>query len=807
MSNEALNDVIFEIKTKLPEYITDIRGKKITSTGHFKCPITYNHKHGDLTPSCHIDTKDGIGVWWCHTCQVGGTIYDLLYYEEHMPIDGPGFIQATSYLAQKLGIFIDNSILMDADYSKYAKDSGTTEIYQDVEKYLLEHGSPIESLGDEDFGRGYSSIQAEDIIKMVPMGSVSNEELFDYLIDKYGETFKATNLYQHNKPNTVFGKNTLTISYRNQHGIPIRFIGRYRNSYLTSSMENDMKIPKYIQTGGLFGKIKEVPFLMDVAQDAISKSKKVNITEGEFDGLAMQLMGFKNTIAARGVSITERFIDILFRMKVNDVTLILDNDIAGLNSIMRYYKYFMENEMALFVLPITLGYDPDRYIREGQSLELSDRIDAVEYLLKNHRDFVDPLLPDTVRYRNCIAFIAENVPLHAYQQKYADEILNPVFGFYGDVIFMDIKNYTMGLETKDIRVKKIQEGVESVKQLPIMDRINKYESSAEELRSIISEKGTGIVNNTYNTYRAIKRSDIKLPTKLSTGDRDFDDQCTLLTSTVSVWAGWPSNGKTSIIRNIAKRILASNNKPELMLDPFILHLSLDDDDRNTILNYTAMTIGTAPYLIRKAFEEKRWDKNPQFTKFDDELEELFKKNIHIFGSKDCSDVSSAGRLMNQLQSAYPGRTMITIVDALNNFVDFNKENQIAAAEAAVRDLKRYAVRYDSHVAIVAHFKKHPGENRRPRLSDLKGTSFLEHEAQNIFLMYMDMHYNKNESTMSWSDEKDDYIRRPVIEVNIAKDKNHEAAMVLPYNFDTTTLLTHTPNGTDMDRYREVLDKI
>jgi len=392
--------------------------------------------------------------------------------------------------------------------------------------------------------------------------------------------------------------------------------------------------------------------------------------------------------------------------------------------------------------------------------------------------------------------------MHAYQQKYAENILSPSFGFHGDIIFADIKNYTLGLETKDVRVRKIHDEVESVKQAPVMDRINKYEKAAEELRSIISEKGTGIVNNTYNTYRALKRSDITLPTKLMTGDIDFDDGCTLLTSTVSVWAGWPSNGKTTVIRNIAKRIREFNKE---QYDPFIIHLSLDDDDRNTILNYTAMNTLIPPYILRKRFEEKSWEGSDDSDSFDEDIEEMFKNNIHVFNAIACPDVASAGRIMNIMKTIYPSRTMIVVVDALNNFVDFNKENQISAAEAVVRDLKRYAVRYDAHIAIIAHFKKHPGITRRPMLSDLKGTSFLEHEAQNIFLMYMETHYHKNDANMVWFDN--DMRKRPTIEINIAKDKNHEAALVLPYNLDPSTLLIHSPSVDDMARYTVVLDKL
>ena len=38
MAADVLNEVIHDIKMRLRDYVTDVRGKKITSTGHFKCP-------------------------------------------------------------------------------------------------------------------------------------------------------------------------------------------------------------------------------------------------------------------------------------------------------------------------------------------------------------------------------------------------------------------------------------------------------------------------------------------------------------------------------------------------------------------------------------------------------------------------------------------------------------------------------------------------------------------------------------------------------------------------------------------------
>lgn len=812
MAKEDLSWLIHEIKAGLREYITVERKKTITGDGLFRCPVVYNHKHGDQDPSAHYAMKDGEGVWYCHTCGAKGTIYDLLYHEENMPITGPAFLSATYYLAQKLGIHVEENEVMNADYAKYCEEMSAVPIYQDIEKYLIEHGNPIESLADPDFGRGYSKEMAEKIVSLVPIGSVDHDELFAFLTEKYGEKFTGSEFYRATRPGTSFGKNSLTLSYRDQNGTPIRFIARYRNSYYKQST-GEKKISKYIQTIGLFGKIKEVPFLIDVAINEIKKTRKVIVTEGEFDCLAMHLMGYKNAVASRGVSITTRFIDMLYNYEVKDVTLVLDNDNAGIGAVKKNYKAFVENGMDVFVLPVEPGWDPDRYIREGQALDIDNRIDAMEYLLKNDREFIDPSISEMTRYRNCIEFVAGNVMMNSYQQKYSHDIIGPMFVFHGDIVYQDVKNMVLGFETKDVRVKKIQDKVDSVKSSPIMDRISVYEQGAEELRAIVSEKGMGLTKETYNVYRAMCKSDVKFPKKIYVGN-GFDEHSSLLTGTISLWAGWPSNGKSSLTRNIMTNIIGHKENwkgdDENPLKPLVVHLSLDDDRGNTMLNYISMLTNEKTRKLRDLYEKFQWEKSPLYTEYNDNIEDFFQNSVHVFGSNQCASVADSGRILNIVRSEYPDRLLIMLVDALNNFVDFNKENQIAAAEAVVRDLKRYSVRHDAHVAIVAHLKKYSGNDRRPGLMDLKGSSSLEHEPQNIYLMYMDYHYKKMNSGMVWKgmdNEKREAILKPVIEMNIAKDKNHPAVKIIPYNYDPDNQHTYTPSFDDILRYEEELGEL
>lgn len=792
MSSFDYNGIITDLKCRLEDYLI-MKGKKIGPNGLFSCPNSAAHKNGDKNPSCSLLTNpDGTQKWYCHGCQESGSIYDAAHYLDSIPVSGPHFIEATKYLANSLNIYIDPQLMNYVNTEGAITGNEYVDIYRDIEEYIVKHGNAIENLTNGKFGRYYSKEQAERVVSMLPIGSVDHNELYTYLMDKYGDRFKDTPIYKYNKRNTVFSNNSLTISYRDPAGTPIRFIAR-RSNEIINNPNNTEKISKYIQTSGLGARKKEHPFFMDIAKDEIRRSRQAIVVEGEFDTISMHLLGFNNTIGSRGAAFTEDFAARLHGMKIYEVIFIFDPDVAGMRGLRKALPYFTDRDITVFTYPLPEDIDPDTILTQNLKIDLNNKVNAIEYLLKYHPDFASPDIPETVRYGNALRFILEVCRQTVYQKVYADTIMSDLFCFNAEDIFQDLRKMEQGLETRDVRVQKIHREIESLKDAPLSDRITKYEEAAENLRTILAEKGKDISNKTYNTYIALKRNDVKLPTRLLTGVERMDQECSFLSGTVSIWAGWPSNGKTTSCREMALKVL--DNNPGI--DPIIVYFSFDDDDRTTMMNFITMITHTPTKIVRDLYIRGEWEDSIHSKEYEHVIENMFKNNIYIINSMECPDVGSVQRVLNAVQSQHPNRTIWAIVDAMNNFVDFNKDNQLAAAEQIVRDLKRYSKRYDAHIAIVAHFTKHQGIIRRPRLSDLKGSSFLEHEAQNIILSYMETHYKQHESMMVWGPN-----HNPVIELTIAKDKNHKANETLPFNFDPYTLHLYEPTHDDIMRYSQ-----
>lgn len=780
------------IKASLPEYLRT-RGKSLDGE-FFKCPLHHNHSKNDRTPSCHVDIKpDGTYVWFCHNCKIGGTVYDLAYYEEGLAIDGPNFVQASIYLANLLGIPLDESQLS----SEVNDTLRQIEMYQDIETFLLKYGNPIENLTDSRFGRSYTLEQAKEIIKIVPVGSVEWRQLETYLQDTHKSVYRNSVFYKNKNSSLLFSKETLTFSYRDQYGRPIRFIGRVSNTL----QEKNSNISKYLQSPGLYGKKKELPFLLHNAIPHIKRNRSIIIVEGEFDAISMHLLGHKHTVASRGTSFTDDFVDIVDNLGINDVILMYDNDTAGIIGIEHVYKKLKHKDLQVYVKPLPEGYDPDRCLVEGYDFDFSTKKDVIEYLLTTKPEFNDSRYDVHQRYRNVIRFLTENVSLKVMLKKYAMEVVANMFGFFWEDVYNDIDNYINNKLTSDKVVTQIHEKVVASSELPLEERLQVYEQAAEDLRRFMARNNMSLYTKTQELYNMLKRNTVKMSQTIKTGFTMFDFNTSFLTGTISFWAGWPSNGKTTTIRNVAMGVLKHND--HLKKPPLVVYFSLDDDERNTMINFMSMVTRVPAREIRNMIYTNEWSQSAAAKAFDDELSDLFTNKLHIYGTIDCKDVASMGRIINITSSAYPDRTLFVIVDALNNFVNLDNDNQIVAMENTIREIKRYASMYDTHIAVIVHNKKHPGITRRPLLSDLKGSSFVEHEAQQIILAYMETHYKRVGSKMTWLNETHEGgTMCPVIELTIAKDKEHKANTVVPMNFNPYDLRIHEPNADQMVVYME-----
>lgn len=130
------------------------------------------------------------------------------------------------------------------------------------------------------------------------------------------------------------------------------------------------------------------------AKKAIVKNDRVYLVEGQADVISMHQAGIENVVAGSGTALCFPQIHMLHRLTSN-ITLIYDDDAAGLHAALKGTDMLLSEGMNLKVLLLPDGDDPDSFARKHTADELRQYIDdnetdfiqfKTELLLKNETD-------------------------------------------------------------------------------------------------------------------------------------------------------------------------------------------------------------------------------------------------------------------------------------------------------------------------------------------------------------------------------------------------------------------------------------
>lgn len=130
------------------------------------------------------------------------------------------------------------------------------------------------------------------------------------------------------------------------------------------------------------------------AKKAIVKNNRVYLVEGQTDVISMHQAGIENVVAGSGTALSFPQIHMLHRLTSN-ITLIYDDDAAGLHAALKGTDMLLSEGMNLKVLLLPDGDDPDSFARKHTADELRQYIDTnetdfiqfkTELLLKNETD-------------------------------------------------------------------------------------------------------------------------------------------------------------------------------------------------------------------------------------------------------------------------------------------------------------------------------------------------------------------------------------------------------------------------------------
>jgi DNA primase len=145
--------------------------------------------------------------------------------------------------------------------------------------------------------------------------------------------------------------------------------------------------PKYLNTPEtlIFDKSRLL-FGLYQHRDAIRKTRKAVIVEGNFDLLSLASHGADNVVAPLGTALTQPQIRLL-KGYADEVILLFDGDAAGIKAAMRSVPLFLAEQVTARVALLPAMHDPDTYIRahgrEGLEKYLMAALPMLEYAFEH----------------------------------------------------------------------------------------------------------------------------------------------------------------------------------------------------------------------------------------------------------------------------------------------------------------------------------------------------------------------------------------------------------------------------------------
>lgn len=139
---------------------------------------------------------------------------------------------------------------------------------------------------------------------------------------------------------------------------------------------------KYINTPetALFKKSR-VLFGLNYCRRRIAKERRVVVVEGQIDTLRLIHAGMDITVAAQGTAFGEGHVKELLTLGVSHAFLALDGDNAGQEACCKVGDLFQSEGIAVSVVKLPEGSDPDSYVRE-------EGLDAFQKLLDSAQDYL-----------------------------------------------------------------------------------------------------------------------------------------------------------------------------------------------------------------------------------------------------------------------------------------------------------------------------------------------------------------------------------------------------------------------------------
>jgi DNA primase len=337
------------------------------------CPF-----HAEKTPSFIVNPVRQ--SFHCFGCGEGGDVFNFMmkYYNLTFP-------ESLKQLAQRYHISLPEKEYRSEDQGKAEKRQKLFDANERAARmyheYLLNHDG---------------GAQARDYLKKREIaGKMITTFMMGYA--PVGWDFLSNKV----------AKSSITMAEAEEAGLLVRkerggFYDRFRDRILFPIFDLTGRVvgfggrilgegePKYLNTPEtlIFDKSRML-FGLFQHRDAIRKTRKAVVVEGNFDLLALASYGVDNVVAPLGTALTQPQIRLL-KGYADEVILLFDGDEAGVKAAMRSVPLFLAEQVTARVALLPAMHDPDTYIRahgkEGLEKYLINALPMLEFAFEHLKD-------------------------------------------------------------------------------------------------------------------------------------------------------------------------------------------------------------------------------------------------------------------------------------------------------------------------------------------------------------------------------------------------------------------------------------
>ena len=482
----------------------------------------------------------------------GGRVVSLVDYV--MERDRVDFIQAVKTLAEIVGLQLPK----DPDQEGYQRYRDQATILEDCNSYFIycienSKGAEAEAVRNYLKDRGYSPEEVKDMeLGYIP----SQEKLFKYLSGKNYSQSLIDEAVRINTDTRIGSTHRLTIPYRS--GGSIKGF-KFRTIKDTT--------PKYINSSGL----DRIGGFFNLS--GIKGDKDIVMVEGELDSLSSTVRGVSNVVATGGSSINPEQIKDALRRGARAFTLCFDREPGKeaetskrINSAIEVILGEGVNRVYIVNLPDLGGdkTDPDRLIKESGAdsfkKAIAEALPYYEYRLQAilHRyskieedrgglqpkdidNFLDEVIENAVKL--------DPTDKDRYLSLFTSMEGIKALGITEESLELTVERLRTNRE-KETQAKEIKKLLSEAKELQDKGEIDKalelLDSKVREVKTITT---SGLLPPPMS-FKALLDEITTIPPAYKTGYLSLDEFIGFTPGAISLIAGRPSHGKTTLLYNL-----------------------------------------------------------------------------------------------------------------------------------------------------------------------------------------------------------------------------------------------------------------